>query len=280
MKSAPLRELLTSRLLRRTGVTRTVFRAYEAYQTRRGEEVEETDGPPLPPPGMRVLVAGTADIDWFLTAGRATAEIVSDAVTQSGRSIDELETVLDFGCGCGRVARHMPDLTSARIFGSDYNHELVGWVRDSLPQITTAENEIQPPLAFGEGMFDLVYSISVFTHLTEELQHRWISDLARVIKPGGLLIFTTHGERYLDRLGSAERKRFGTGEMVVQFDEMEGSNWCSAFHPEDYVNQSLLGDSFARRGFRRGVPGEPLEQDCWTAERVTGTLNRAAGSPD
>jgi len=56
--------------------------------------------------------------------------------------------------------------------------------------------------------------------------------------------------------------------VVVQFDEMEGSNWCAAFHPDEYVSQRLLGSSFALRGFRPGVPGGVLEQDCWTAERT------------
>jgi len=258
-------------------VTKTVFRAYEAYQSRRGGDFDQADGPPLPPPELRVLVAGTADIDWFLTAGRATAEIIVESVSRTSRSIDEMEAVLDFGCGCGRVVRHMPEFTSAQIVGSDYNPELVGWVRDNLPQIIAAENKVEPPLAFPEAKFDLVYAISVFTHLTEELQQRWVSELARVIKPGGLLVFSTHGTRYLDRLGSKETKRFRAGEMVVQFDEMEGSNWCSAFHPEEYVSQRLLADSFAPRAFRRGVPGDILEQDCWTAERTSRAPAQSGG---
>ena len=267
-KSAPLRRLLSLKLLRRSGVTKTVFRAHEAYQARRSGDAVQAGGSPLPPPRMRVLVGGTADVDWFLTVGREIAEIISECVSESARSIDEMEAVLDFGCGCGRVLRHMPELTDAQIFGSDYNPELVGWVRDCLPLATVAENARQPPLAFDESMFDLVYAISVFTHLTEDLQHRWVSELARVVKPGGLLIFTTHGERFVDRLGRTERERFRDGKMVVQFDEMEGSNWCAAFHPEEYVSRRLLGSSFVLRGFRPGAPDGVLQQDCWTAEKT------------
>jgi hypothetical protein len=38
---------------------------------------------------------------------------------------------------------------------------------------------------YANEQFDLIYAISVFTHLTEDLQHSWLNELGRV-KRGGL----------------------------------------------------------------------------------------------
>lgn len=247
-------------------MTRLVFRVHEAYQARKPGTASPDDGLPLPPPRLRVLVAGIADAGYFLTSGRRTAEIVAESAQRGGRDIHRIDSILDFGCGCGRVARHWPGLTGAEVSGCDYNPELVAWVDRNLPHVSAAQNQLEPPLPFDAARFELIYSISVFTHLTEPLQRRWLQELARVIRPGGLLLFTTHGQGHADRLAPDERERFDAGELIVQFDEMEGSNWCAAFHPEAYVRERMLGTEFVLRDFR---PGDAdLPQDGWTVERV------------
>ena len=41
---------------------------------------------------------------------------------------------------------------------------------------------------------DLIYGISVFTHLAEHEQHRWLQEIQRILQPGGIAILTIHGE--------------------------------------------------------------------------------------
>jgi len=120
-------------------------------------------------------------------------------------------------------------------------------------------NGIEPPLAFRDDSFDLVYALSVFTHLTADLQLAWRDELRRVLKPGGRLLVTTHGDSYVPRLDAAERARFEAGELVVRWGEVAGSNLCSAYHPERY-----LRDTFAE-GFTflqlepEGARGNPTQ---------------------
>lgn len=228
------------RVLERTRLLRPVYRAYEALQARRtGEENEAraADGLPLPPPRLRTLVAGTADAAWFLTTGAASAEMVAAAVERHGAPLQSGTALLDFGCGCGRVARHWARLPGVELHGSDYNARLVGWCGANLPFGQFAVNGLEPPLAAPDERFDLVYAISVLTHLTEEQGDAWLEELRRVLRPGGLLLVTTHGDRYVEALTQQERERYRAGELVVRWQTVAGTNLCATYHPPEYVHE-------------------------------------------
>ena len=152
------------------------------------------DGLPLPPAQLMFLVQGTTNVREFLTDGRGTALGVLDVLQDSGIDIDSSKRVLDFGCGCGRVIRHLYAMTGARFYGSDYNPQLIDWCKRNLRFAQFEVNGVSPPLAYEKEQFDLVYALSVFTHLPENLQLAWMSELSRVLRPGGHLLMTTHGE--------------------------------------------------------------------------------------
>jgi SAM-dependent methyltransferase len=241
------------RLLDRAGLAAPAFRLYERVVALRPGRVAVTDGPPLPPRRLMVRVAGTADADWFLRSGRAAFDAIAAHVP-----LDSLRSVLDFGCGCGRVTRYWEQFEGA-VAGSDVNAVAIEWCRANLTFARFAENALAPPLVFEPESFDLVYALSVFTHLTEELQLAWRDEMLRVLRPGGLLLLTTHGGAYVPRLDGEERARFDRGELVVRWDDLPGTNLCSAYHPEPY-----LRGTFAR-GFTflelepEGARGNPTQ---------------------
>src|SRR5206468_8257505 len=105
-------------------------------------------------------------------------------------------------------------------------------------------NGLSPPLAFGDASFDLAYALSVFTHLPEAIQHDWMDELRRVVRPGGFVLLTMHGERYLERLGEDERRRFQAGQLVVRWGAVPGTNLCTTFHPPTWVRARLLPHGF------------------------------------
>jgi SAM-dependent methyltransferase len=180
-----------------------------------------------------VRVAGTADGDWFLRSGRAAYDAIAASVP-----LDGADAVLDFGCGCGRVLRYWSGHTGT-VAGSDRDAGAVDWCRGNLTFAQVERNGLGPPLAYPDESFDLVYALSVFTHLTAELQTAWRDELRRVLRPGGRLLVTTHGNSYLPRLEGDERARFERGELVVRWGDLPGSNLCSAYHPEHYVRTTL-----------------------------------------
>jgi ubiquinone/menaquinone biosynthesis C-methylase UbiE len=154
-----------------------------------------------------------------------------------------MTSILDFGCGCGRMLRWWEDLPSGVLHGCDYNRELVDWSQRHLKFATVRGNELSPPLPYEDASFDLLYALSIFTHLTTDMAGRWLTEMHRVVRPGGLVWFTAHGKALDDRLSAAEIAAFDAGEIVVHFPELEGMNVCSTFWPQAGV-QRLLGDRF------------------------------------
>jgi SAM-dependent methyltransferase len=221
------------RLLERLGLIRPAFRTWEILQVIVPQRRPAVAGPPLPPRRLMVRVAGTADATWFLGSGRAGYDAIAAHVP-----LDEIGSVLDFGCGCGRVTRYWGDFVGS-VAGSDLDRRAVDWCRRNLAFARFELNGLEPPLAFATGSFDLVYALSVFTHLTAELQIAWRDELLRVLRPGGSLLLTTHGRAYLERLDRTDRERFERGELVVRWAELPGTNLCSAYHPERYLREAF-----------------------------------------
>jgi SAM-dependent methyltransferase len=217
---------------------------------------------PIPPADLRFLVAGTKDISWFLEGGRLAAQSVSLAAARTGEALEHLDAILDFGCGCGRVLRYWRHLPDTGVFGTDYNAKLVAWSAHNLPFSRVAVNNLEPQLDYDSGKFDLVYALSVFTHLTKDLQAPWVRELARIAKPGGRLVLSTHGEAYLGRLNADERRHFAAGELVVKNNvSAPGSNTCAAYHPNAYVREEMASGldlvDFAAEG-AKGNPRQDL----------------------
>jgi SAM-dependent methyltransferase len=196
------------------------------------------DGLPLPPPDLILLVAGTTDASWFLSAGARAAESVTSALAKNGLDIRRFRSILDFGCGCGRVIRHWRGLP-ARLHGCDFNRRLVTWCRRHLPFGAFAVNRGRPPLPYADGQFDFIYALSVFTHLPEAQQRPWMEELRRVAAPGAHVLLSLHGESYVPDLTAEEKQRFESGQLVVRAGEAAGRNACGAYHPPSYVREVL-----------------------------------------
>jgi ubiquinone/menaquinone biosynthesis C-methylase UbiE len=102
--------------------------------------------------------------------------------------------ILDWGVGAGRVARHLRRVDGVEIFGADIdpvNMETLhsgGWPKENFKLMAPGGD-----IPFDDGSFDACFGISVFTHLTEKLQFKYLREINRVLKPGGVGIFSVHG---------------------------------------------------------------------------------------
>lgn len=197
------------------------------------------DGLPLPPPELVALVTGMSQVQPFYWSGLLGARCIKGLLNKNGFDMNRFVAILDFGCGCGRVMRHWKTLIGPRLFGTDYNPYLISWCQQALPFVQFSTNELSPPLVYANAQFDLIYTISIFTHLEERLQLTWMAELSRLLSPGGILYLTVHGATHIHSLPLAQQQQFADGELVVYNPELSGSNHCTTYHPEAYVRDVL-----------------------------------------
>jgi SAM-dependent methyltransferase len=186
------------------------------------------------------LVDLSKEVAWYLHTGRMSHDSIQYAVERNGFHMEDFDSILDFGCGCGRVMRFWKSLKGPKLYGTDYNPQLIDWCQKKLGGFAEFKaNHLTPPLDYADEQFDLIYVLSVLTHLPEELELDWMRELTRVLKPGGLLLITVHGESRLHQLDTDEQQRFLSGQLVVKQSESAGSNSCGAYHPQTYVRNVL-----------------------------------------
>lgn len=132
-------------------------------------------------------------------------------------------TILDWGVGHGRVARHMHRFADVSVMGVDIDPENVGWITKNISHLVVAYvGPLFPPMIYDEDRFSLVYGISVMTHLPLDVQRAWLAEIARVLRPGGLALLTFAGDtsvafssRYLDHKWLAEYRATGRGPALA-----------------------------------------------------------------
>lgn len=204
---------------------------------------------PIPPTRLRSLIWGpNADLRIFFKGEDDWRRIPNllGLLTRHAVRVDQLQAILDFGCGCGRDIRQfytLKDSLSAKLHGTDINPEQVEWCRRNLRFAEFSVNAPEPPLAYRSEQFDLIYNYSVFTHLSESQQESWVKELTRCLKPGGFLMLTVCGDSYLHELNETEAERFRNGQLVVRNAALAGipSDYgaCAAYHPRAYVKDKL-----------------------------------------
>lgn len=101
------------------------------------------------------------------------------------------QTVVDVGCGSGRLAVQLKDYLSGRYVGLDVVPELHAYARRRCARqdwsFQTATGTVIPE---PDRSADFVVFFSVFTHLTHEQTYRYLREAKRVLRPGGTIVFS------------------------------------------------------------------------------------------
>ena len=182
---------------------------------------------PFPPKVLMENTSGLTSESDFASHGSDFWIALSQA---SPKPLSEFASVLDFGCGCGRLARMFKG-HPGRIAGCDIDQRHVEWCSAALEYMETKLSSVRPPIPFADNEFDAVISISVFTHLNESSSEQFLQDLARVCRPRGILFLTIHGKRALDRAISEPpiRTMLNIREDLFQAARQEFSKGRHAF---------------------------------------------------
>ncbi|MEL6553431.1 MAG: class I SAM-dependent methyltransferase [Cyanobacteria bacterium J06621_11] len=143
---------------------------------------------------------GASDLEWFLFSGSSFVEKLEDILHQfissdlspepsSDLSLESL-SILDWGCGCGRLTRHLIDKKYGNVCGIDIDPLNIDWCQKHLPG--AAFHLVRPsiPTQLTSEQFNVIIGHSVFTHLTEVDQYLWLIELNRLLVKGGIAVVT------------------------------------------------------------------------------------------
>ena len=163
-----------------------------------GREVYQP-GLPIPPKELWLGYGRTKEE--YLVSGEVHVRCMLDTISTSDFSLNSGDRVLDFGCGSGRMIRHLKsESETCEIWGADINANFVYWCQQYLePPFHFATTTTIPHLPFKDGYFKLVYAGSVFTHI-DDLADAWLLELCRVLSPEGRLYITIHDNHTMELL--------------------------------------------------------------------------------
>lgn len=189
------------------------------------------------------------------------------------------ERVLEVGCGIGRVAIPLTQYVKQGTYvGFDIVPEGIEWCQQKVTPkypnfhffVADVYNKYYHPegrqtgstyrFPFADGSFDFVYLTSVFTHMLPADMANYISEIGRVLRPGGRCFCTAY---VIDQEGSS---RLEAGTSRMPFKEYPGGYWSiNPENPEHAIayQESLLHEMFRTRGLQinRSIYGKWWETD-------------------
>lgn len=220
----------------------------------------------LPPPYL-IYESYQMSYDKYYSDGLNTAEWIIQIISKYSCLTDE--RILDWGCGPGRVIRHLPKIVSngCKFYGTDFNEASIEWCRTNIKGIQFHCNSLLPDLPYENNFFDIIYGLSIFTHLSEAMHFAWIKELKRILKPGDLMLFTTQGANFRPKLTDAVWERFELGNLIVRGGTKEGHRTYSAFHPESFMMQLFYDLEILEHLKPKPEPGAAIPQDVWVLKK-------------
>lgn len=253
--------------------------------------------PEFPPEQLQTNTTGLSS-EAALLAAYAFHQDVEGALDELGRPLDSQSRVLDFGFGWGRISRvFMKAVSVQNIDGLDVDPEFVAITR----QLYAGRGNFDlcspfPPTQLPSASFDLVYAYSVFSHLSEPAVQAWMAEFSRLLKPGGVVAFTTRHESFLDYCAHAAQQPDATGylrELGRLFTDIEAARrsyragnivhassiGVSGGGPRDasFYGETWIPEAFARTGFGKDwrfvkACFDPAKYDqvCLVLQRVAG----------
>jgi SAM-dependent methyltransferase len=198
-----------------------------------------------PAPHLLERISGSADLREFYTLGVQLSSDVHRA-TEPHLARTAKPEILDWGCGCGRLAihlrRHWP---TASVHACDVDGEAVAWCAENIADLDAFVSDLQPPLPLAADSIDLVIGSSVMTHLDRFNQQAWLEELHRVLRPGGIAALSTHGDFAASFVGSdlsAEVASDGIVDLRLDhaLDEvLPAGYYRSVFQSRDYTTTAF-----------------------------------------
>jgi SAM-dependent methyltransferase len=183
----------------------------------------------MPPDDVHSTARGKLSAGGSLYYGDLVMGVLEDA----GITLPKQAKVLDFGSSSGRVLRvlhaYRPDIVA---HGCDVNEKAIKWASQELPGMSFDVSPLRPPLPYGEKSFDMAFAISMWSHFNEATAQAWLDEMLRILKPGGVLLFTTHGLQSVNHFNQLKAHPQSNLDAVLRGLLTQGFSFQSVFGKE------------------------------------------------
>ena len=174
----------------------------------------------------------------YFKVGLSAMRSVEEAVREA--KLASVERVLDLPCGHGRVLRFLlRRFPHAAFTACDLDRDGVDFCARTFGATPVYSAEDLDALSF-DTRFDLIWCGSLVTHLNEHQTRALFRLFTRQLAPGGLLIFTAHGDFVARRMPTGEFDYMLTAEQVAALKERYSR---TGFAYDDYAGQESYGVS-------------------------------------
>ncbi|MFP4208498.1 MAG: class I SAM-dependent methyltransferase [Wenzhouxiangella sp.] len=147
------------------------------------------------------------DIFAFIARSPGSTNPIRDYLADGWRTLSELmlllealdrpllktENMLEFACGFGRFTRHLAPILPGRVSCADVLPGSVDFVAEQFG-VTAFPSAFKPDQVRFPDRYELVFVLSLFTHLPVPAWRAWLQALAGAVRPGGLLLLSFHNE--------------------------------------------------------------------------------------
>lgn len=228
------------------------------------------------------LNSSPQEIASYAERARNVIELIEESLRNAGKTFDDVDRWLDFGCGYGRVVRFLVGRVPAeRIFVSDVVKEGVDFC--------SSEFGVQPVYSGAEldrvrlGSFDFIYAISVITHLNERNSIAFLRLLGDSLNEEGIALFTTHGRWSIENAGLYGPEYEASKTEIAKSVEERGiaylpypfatDDYGMTWHSKEYIETKMAelhGPGLVLLAFRpHGLDGH---QDVYAFQRLDGSV--------
>lgn len=178
--------------------------------------------------------------------------------------------ILDWGCGVARVTRHIPKHVdkNSLITGADINDQMIKWNSEKIPEVKFFKINYYPPANFSATQFNLVFALSVFTHIEADFQLKWIEEMYRLISDKGIFLFTTHGKKYNSRLSEPDRYELNTKGFITKSYRKKGHRMMTTYNDPESFKKILVPYFDILEYYDGGTyPEKTGGQDLWIVRK-------------
>lgn len=142
-------------------------------------------------------------VKYYFYDGANSAKKLGDLLfSQLGFKRGADTSLLEFASGYGCVTRHLAgELAPVKVVSCDIHGAACAFIESAIGVKTVRSATRPEDLGIESHSFDVVFALSFFSHMPESTWGRWLKTLFDKVKPGGCLIFTTHGMTTWENLG-------------------------------------------------------------------------------